>query len=74
MKFTSTIYFAKTAFSVFLVIWMVILVLVTLNSVLSCVDKNGCLRDNCRYSKFNNKYKQLVLDYQIKCHREGLVK
>lgn len=74
MKFTSTIYFAKTAFSFFLVIWMVILVLITLNSVLSCVDKNGCLRDNCNFKKFNNKYYQLVMNYQIKCYKEGLIK
>jgi len=74
MKFTSTIYFAKTAFSFFLIIWMIILVLITLNSVLSCVDKNGCLRYNCYLRKFNDKYHDLVLNYQIKCAKDGLKK
>jgi hypothetical protein len=71
MRFISTIHFAKTVFSVFLVIWLIILVMITLNSVLSCVDKNGCLRYHCVYSKFNNEYQNVLLNYQIKCKNDG---
>ena len=71
MRFISTIYFAKTVFSVFLFIWLIILVLITLNSVLSCVDKNGCLKINCRYKHFNDEYKKVISSYQIKCKNDG---
>ena len=71
MRFISTIHFAKTVFSVFLVIWLIILVMITLNSVLSCVDKNGCLRDNCIYDRFNEEYKKVLLNYRIKCKNDG---
>ena len=71
MRFISTIYFAKTVFSVFLFIWLIILVLITLNSVLSCVDKNGCLRRYCYFDKFNEEYTNVLKSYQIKCRNDG---
>jgi hypothetical protein len=72
MKFTSTIFFAKMIFTIFLVIWVIILVFITLNSVLSVVDKNGCPRDNINYNNLNSEYSNLLSPYIKKCEEEGL--
>jgi hypothetical protein len=72
MKFTSTIFFAKMVFTLFLVIWIIVLVFITLNSVLSVVDKNGCPRDNMNYEKLNSHYSKVMAPFIKKCQEDGL--
>ena len=47
MKFYSKIFKTKTIVSVFIIIWIIILILITINHSLSCVDTKGCLKKYC---------------------------
>ena len=47
MKFYSKIFKAKTIVSVFIIIWIIILVLITINHSLSCVDIKGHFKNSC---------------------------
>ena len=48
MKFYSKIFKAKTVVSIFITIWIIILILITINHGLSCVNSSGCLKKWCR--------------------------
>ena len=47
MKFYSKIFKAKTVVSIFITIWIIILILITINHGLSCVNSSGCLKKWC---------------------------
>ncbi len=55
MKFYSKIFKAKTVVSVFIIIWVIILILITINHTLSCVDTKGYLKTSCQKCE-NKKY------------------
>ena len=55
MKFYSKIFKAKTIVSVFIIIWVIILILITINHTLSCVDAKGYLKSSCQKCE-NKKY------------------
>ena len=48
MKFYSRIFKAKTVVSIFITIWIIILILITINHGLSCVNSSGCLKKWCK--------------------------
>ena len=54
MKFYSKIFKAKTIVSVFIILWIIILILITINHTLSCVNIKGCLKESCKGKKKNN--------------------
>ena len=62
MKFYSKIFKAKVITSIFIVIWLLILLLITINNTLSCVDTNGKLKSHCddAYDEMRNSYKRIV--------------
>ena len=60
MKFTATITWSKLIFGFGITIWILILLLITVNHTLSCVDKNGCPRSYCNKDKFKPPYKMLI--------------
>ncbi len=63
MKFYSKIFKAKTVVSVFIIIWVIILILITINHGLSCVNSSGCLKDWCNNKNDNiirSKYSSLI--------------
>ena len=53
MKFYSKIFKAKVITSIFIVIWLIILVFITINHTLSCVKTNGCLKKSCKKKSSN---------------------
>ena len=63
MKFYSKIFKAKTVVSVFIIIWVIILILITINHGLSCVNSSGCLKHWCNNKNDNiirSKYSSLI--------------
>ena len=64
MKFYSKIFKAKTIVSVFIVVWIIILILITINHSLSCVNNKGCLKESCKKntttSIVRSSYMQLI--------------
>ena len=67
MKFYSKIFKAKTVVSIFITIWIIILILITINHGLSCVNSSGCLKKWCRANEtetgdniIRNKYNSLL--------------
>ena len=59
MKFFSKIFKAKVIASVFIIVWVIILLLITINHSLSCVKPNGSLKKSCE-KKIRHSYKKLV--------------
>ena len=59
MNFYSRIFKVKVISSVFLIIWILILLLITINNTLSCIDMDGCLKSSCHFTEIkendNNK-------------------
>ncbi len=51
MKFFSKIFKAKVIASVFIIIWLIILLLITINHSLSCVNPDGNLKNSCNPDK-----------------------
>ena len=68
MKFYSKIFKAKTIVSVFIILWIIILILITINHSLSCVNINtGCLKDSCKGKNHNKnvlRSSYFELEYQ----------
>jgi len=62
MRFTSTKAFLHIIFSILFFLWILILTLVTVNHSLSCIDKNGCLREYCNRKKLYEEYRNII-DY-----------
>ena len=60
MRFTSTKAFLHIIFSILFFLWILILTLVTVNHSLSCIDKNGCLREYCKKKKLYKEYRILI--------------
>ena len=65
MKFYSKIFKAKAVVSVFVITWIIILILITINHSLSLVDSRGKLKSVCNFeicekyirSSYNNLLK-----------------
>ena len=68
MRFTSTKSFLHIIFSILFIIWILILTLITVNHSLSCVDKNGCLRQYCKRNRLYEEYRH-ILD-SSRCRRK----
>ena len=68
MKFFSKIFKAKVIASIFIVIWLLILLLITINNTLSCVDTNGILKSHCEknFDEMRSAYKRIVKKYELK--------
>ena len=49
MKFYSKIFKAKAVVSVFVITWIIILILITINHSLSLVDSRGNLKHVCKF-------------------------
>ncbi len=66
MKFFSKIFKAKVITSIFIVIWLLILLLITINNTLSCVDTNGKLKSHCEKVKdeMRSAYRRIVKKYE----------
>ena len=62
MKFFTKIFKAKVITSIFIVIWLLILLLITINNTLSCVDTNGTLKSYCEKGKneIRSTYKRIL--------------
>ena len=65
MKFYSKIFKAKTIVSVFIIIWIIILILITINHTLSCVDLDGCLKKSCQKRKDNEYISYIRSSYSV---------
>ena len=62
MKFFSKIFKAKVIASIFIIIWLIILVLITINHTLSIVTPNGEIKES--YKKFiKDKNKDSIIRY-----------
>ena len=59
MKFFSKIFKAKVIASIFIIVWVIILLLITINHSLSCVKPDGALKKSCE-KKIRHSYKKLV--------------
>ena len=69
MKFNSTKTFLHIVFSILFFIWIIILILITINHSYSCVDRNGCIRSYCQYKRLYNEYQNLI--DSSNCKRKG---
>lgn len=61
MKFTSRTFLSKFFFALFLTLWCITLILLTVNHTFSVVDKKGCRRNVINYMKLKRQYKNLIL-------------
>ncbi len=50
----------KTILNLFFIIVIAAIIFMSINSTLSCVDKNGCLRSWCKYDWLNLDYKLAI--------------
>ena len=48
MKFYTRVFKAKCVFSTFIIIWISLLTLITINHSLSCVNPKGQLKESCK--------------------------
>jgi hypothetical protein len=48
---------------IFVALIMIVSIHVIIESGISCVDSNGCLRSHCKKSMLNGDYKKLVNQY-----------
>ena len=65
MRFYTKIFKAKVISSVFIIAWLLILLLITINHTLSCVDTYGCLKNACagdksKPSTMRSSYRKLI--------------
>jgi len=67
MKVYSNSQIAKIFIGAFLIIWLLILLIITTNHALSCVDNNGCLRSQCEYKELKPAYKAAILKNIANC-------
>ena len=67
MKFYSKIYKAKVIASVFIIVWLLILVLITINHSLSFVKPSGEIKESYekyqRENKIRYSYRKLIDNY-----------
>ncbi len=66
MKFFSKIFKAKVIASIFIIVWIIILILITINHSLSFVNPDGCLKKTFKslkdQSKIRSSYSRLLED------------
>lgn len=60
MKYWSSQTTSKMLFGIGMIIWILALLLLTVNHQFSCVDSRGCLRSYCNRQSLKEPYKQLV--------------
>lgn len=57
----------RILFTIIISIIVCSLLLIAINSSLSCIDSNGCLRKICKYEWFTNEYKAVISKYSVNC-------
>ena len=60
MRFFSKMFKAKVIASIFIIIWIIILLLITINHSLSCVKPDGTVKEICQKDKFRYSYRRLI--------------
>jgi hypothetical protein len=67
MKILSDLFLVKFIISFVLIVWVAILIIIGVNTTLSCVDKNNCLRPHCKYTWLKSSYQKIVLENLGSC-------
>ncbi len=67
MKIYSNAIIARLFVGLFFTGWLLILLIITMNHSLSCINDQGCLRSSCKYSWLRPEYKDIVSSNSANC-------
>ena len=58
---------AQIILVIILSIFMIVATNFLLQAGMSCVDKNGCLKESCQETWFNNDFRIIIIENKAKC-------
>jgi len=67
MKILSDLSIAKIFVGFLLIAWIIILIIVSGNHALACVDEKGCLKSQCKIEWLKPHYKSMVIENSNRC-------